>query len=243
MPPAIVSLLLGLALALFAVWLGAGHIACAAIASVASVALMLLWPGPSSGDSERFIGVVGRPIDDIMIGAAETSWFVDSLKLKIHNDVATAVEVVDSAEGIARTTERIAVDAARAAGVAAEVRNESMAGRAEADEGLKRISSARDDARLASATMVELQQKSKAIAGFTDVITEISACTNLLALNAAIEAARAGEHGRGFAVVASEVRQLAHRTREATDEIGAMVQALQPGRKGVAGDGIACWRR
>jgi methyl-accepting chemotaxis protein len=74
--------------------------------------------------------------------------------------------------------------------------------------------------------MGELQQKSKAIADFTQVITEISARTNLLALNAAIEAARAGEHGRGFAVVAGEVRQLAQRTKEATDDIRIMVSAI-----------------
>lgn len=224
--PAVFSLLLGLAIALAAVWLGAGPIASPVIAAVACVALMLVWPRSGNDGSAQFIGIVGQSIDDIMIGAAETSWFVDSLKKKIHDDVAIAVEVADSAGAIAQSTERIAVDATRAAGAAAQVRSESMAGRAEADEGLKRISSARDDARQAAATMVELQQKSRAIAGFTEVITEISARTNLLALNAAIEAARAGEHGRGFAVVASEVRQLAHRTREATDEIGAMVRAI-----------------
>ena len=179
--PAVCSLLLGLALALAAVWLGAGPVASAVIAALACVVLMLVWPRSEHEESEHVIGIVGRSIDDIMIGAAETSWFVDSLKKKIHDDVAIAVEVADSAGAIAHTTERIAVDAARAAGAAAQVRSESMAGRAEADEGLKRISSARDDARLAAATMVELQQKSKAIAGFTEVITEISARTNLLA--------------------------------------------------------------
>lgn len=225
--PAAVSVISGVLLAVLGESLvGPQPVVTAAIASLASVSALLLWRNGKGDDSERFIGVVGRSIDDIMIGAAETSWFIDSLKKKIHQDVETAIDVVGSAEQVAHTTERIAVNAERAAGVAAKVRSESVAGRAEADAGLKRISSARDDARKAALTMVELQQKSRAISGFTEVITEISARTNLLALNAAIEAARAGEHGRGFAVVASEVRQLAHRTREATDEIGTMVRAI-----------------
>lgn len=203
-----------------------GPLAAAGVASLSSVA-MLLWLRRGRGDeSDSVIGVVGRSIDNIMIGAAETSYFVDSVKKKIHDDVQIAVDVVGSAEQVARSTARIAVDAERAATVAAQVRSESVAGRAEVDQGLQRISSAQLEAQQAATSMIELQQKSRAIAGITEVITEISARTNLLALNAAIEAARAGEHGRGFAVVAGEVRQLAHRTREATDEIGATVRAI-----------------
>lgn len=169
--------------------------------------------------------VVGE-IDYIMIGAAETSFFVDTIKNKLGHDVEAANAIVSGADQNATTTEQIASNAERASQVAAEVRTESVAGRAEVKQVLEQIDKASQDAKNASALMTQLQEKSRRIHGFTEVISEIAARTNLLALNAAIEAARAGEHGRGFAVVAGEVRQLAQRTKEATDDIGVMVRAI-----------------
>ena len=71
-----------------------------------------------------------------------------------------------------------------------------------------------------------LNERIKEVDAITETILGISSQTNLLALNASIEAARAGEAGKGFAVVADEIRNLSEETRQATEQIGAIIQKL-----------------
>ena len=198
----------------------------AALSTAAGVGAVLFAHSFEGARKQRFADKVGDEIDHVMIGAAETSYFVDSVKKEIEQDARTISKILSRAEQGSTAIAQIASNAERASKVAADVRNESMTGRKEVDQGLQRINDACRNARVASETMTALQEKSRRIHVITDVINEIAARTSLLSLNAAIEAARAGEHGRGFAVVASEVRQLAERTKSATDDIGNMVREI-----------------
>ena len=227
--PVLASAAVGAVLAALLDWLAGpavGAVALAAIASACSAAAALLFRRSRPDGNRQFAQRVGGELDHIMIGSAETSYFVDSIKKKIDQDLQITEDIVGRSQQTAQTTEQIAANAERASKIASDVRSESVTGRAEVDHGLRLISNARQDARAASDLMTHLQEKARRIHGITEVINEIAARTNLLALNAAIEAARAGEHGRGFAVVAGEVRQLAQRTKSATDDIGVMVREI-----------------
>lgn len=86
---------------------------------------------------------------------------------------------------------------------------------------------AHQEAEASNRRMSKLTEAAAAIGDVIGLIKAIAGQTNLLALNATIEAARAGEAGKGFSVVAAEVKQLAHETTKATDEIAAKVGEIE----------------
>ncbi|MFL1387065.1 methyl-accepting chemotaxis protein [Pseudomonas tritici] len=146
-------------------------------------------------------------------GMEQQSGEITSMAGAVEEFSATSLNIADNMGA----TERLAQENAQQTRIG---RNSMQ----EASSSLEHIATALNS----TATVINtLGQRSQEIGGIVGVITSIADQTNLLALNAAIEAARAGEQGRGFAVVADEVRNLASRTREATDEISGMIQSIQ----------------
>lgn len=114
---------------------------------------------------------------------------------------------------------------------AQEANSLSNAASRAAYQGQVDAAKAMDGMREIKETVGKLGEQVSQIQHILGFIQDIADQTNLLALNAAIEAARAGENGRGFAVVAEEVRQLAERSKEATNEIHTVLVKIQTDAK------------
>lgn len=213
--------------------LGPVHEALDVLASVGNCDLSRKLDGEHHGDHARLKDALNRAIDSMRSVVSELSGNVTVIAKSagslngVSGDLATTAEngttransVSAAAEQVSRGLQQVATATEQLNASIREISGNTANAARTASESV-------GQAEVARQTFDNLVRSGEEVGQVVKLIHSIAAQTNLLALNATIEAARAGSAGKGFAVVANEVKELAAKTAQATEEIGAKVSAI-----------------
>ncbi|MBP0048340.1 methyl-accepting chemotaxis protein [Marinobacterium sp. AK62] len=187
--------------------------------------------------AENFNRFVARIADTVKLVANSNQQLVKTAEHLKQNAQATmrsveqqnqqSTQAVTAMAEINDTVNDIAANASEAAQRSETIQSNATTGRDMVERNRGATEHLANEIQSVTDVISQLADESSRAGSILTVISGIAEQTNLLALNAAIEAARAGEHGRSFAVVADEVRQLSQNTQKATEEISALLDALQ----------------
>ena len=181
------------------------------------------------------IAQINGSTQDLSVAVESTSASIEQLSANIREVAGNTSELAGAAGEtqsaimqIASSVKEVERTAKESAMLSDKVKTDAttfgMSSIGKAIDGMKEIKVSVENT---AGYIKKLGGRSDEIGKILNVIDEITDQTGLLALNAAILAAQAGEHGKGFSVVADEIKNLAERTSLSTQEIGALIQAVQ----------------
>ena len=155
---------------------------------------------------------------------------IDSVRRVVESadDLSNAAdETAGGLEEMATTMTHVDQNATESASLSRRVIDAAERGRERVQETISGMEGIRSATESAQEVIGGLGRRVEAIGTIIGVIDDVADETNLLALNAAIIAAQAGDQGKAFSVVADEIKELADRVLENTQEIGALIRAVQ----------------
>lgn len=170
---------------------------------------------------------VGQSSLELNQSVQNISTAVNEIEIGISQQADDAQQCLMQMDGLSQKIEGVSTDVNDVVTIADKTKNMIIDSIDTMNELSQKSDSTTDITQKVVGNIKILEEKSKSIARFIDIINEIAEQTNLLSLNASIEAARVGEAGKGFAVVAQEIKKLAEGSIQAANEIQKVVNEIQ----------------
>ncbi len=180
-------------------------------------------------------GIMINDLRDQIARIRETIEVVDASTAEISASISqVAVSTTETSAAVTQTTQTVkqvkhaaelAVDRARkvaqSSQVAVHITEDT---RLNAEDRVQRIRLIKEQMESIGEIVVQLSDQSRSVEEIIATVQDLADQSNLLAVNASIEAARAGDQGRGFTVVAQEIKLLADQSKQATEQVRAILE-------------------
>jgi methyl-accepting chemotaxis protein len=166
------------------------------------------------------VNVLAKSTSEILSSTTEVASGVTETTTSVSETTATVEEVKQTAQLSAEKSMAVSESAQRAVLIAQH-------GSAAVEKTVEGINHIRTLMESVAESVVKLSEQTLAIGEIITSVSDLAQQSNLLAVNAAIEASKAGEHGKGFSVVAQEIKALADQSKQATEQVRAILGDIQ----------------
>jgi methyl-accepting chemotaxis protein len=177
---------------------------------------------------------LGELSSQVREGAQSISSATTEILASLSQHSSSAAEQSAAVAQTTTTVEEARTAAEQSAEKAGEVAEQAKASVEVTDKGLEAVQAIiggmqniQEKVQAIAQGILALSEQTQQIGEITATVSDLADQSNMLALNASIEAAKAGEHGKGFAVVAAEVRNLAEQSKQATEQVRAILGEIQ----------------
>jgi methyl-accepting chemotaxis protein len=162
----------------------------------------------------------------------EISTTTTQLATSATETLTSVSEVSNTADEVKETAKMTNEKAEHVVARAEEVITISEAGMSSVKESVAGMNHVKDEMESIAEGILKLSEQTQNIGEIITAVKDLADQTNLLSVNASIEASKAGEQGKGFAVVAQEVKTLADQSKEAAEQVAAILNDIQKAASG-----------